>query len=202
MTQSEEAYAFEIERPQLERLYEVARGKGVVVTEDWDEPEGARFIGQFKGREVTLFPKYDSNLAMYFTLAHLYGHMVQLVQPGPFSPKAIALASYQGPPREMSARQIQAVYEHEWEAAAIGRALIDEAGSLDLRSDLHYARLFLADFHYLIHLLETGESGVQVFERFLRREPLPWAPVPADKRPLVDLTNARFAGQERVVIVV
>lgn len=197
-----ESDEFELPRARLDALYECARRFGVLVREDWNEPEGARFIGTFKGREVTLFPKYDRNFAMYFTLAHLYGHMVQLVCPAPYSPGAIALVSYDGPPRALSPREVQSVYEHELEAARIGRALIEAAGGLDAREDLQYARIFLADFHYLVHVLESGDAGVAPFERFLRREPLPWAPIPPDERPLFDLTHARFPASQATVLVV
>ena len=76
-----DAEAFEIQKGELDALVRLVARWGATVTEDWNEPEGARFIGVFEGRHITLFPKYDRHFAMYFTVAHLYGHMVQNTRP-------------------------------------------------------------------------------------------------------------------------
>jgi len=175
----------DIAKEQLDRLIEVARRWGVRVTEDWNEPEGARFIGTFKGRDITLFPKYDSNFALFFTVAHLYGHMVQLTRTTPGMKRSIELVYRRG--GALSEDEVQCIYDYEVEAAGIGRRLIAELGPLDPSTDARYSRMFLADFHYLIDTIEGGPGGPASFERFLRREPLPWRPIPADERPLVDL---------------
>jgi hypothetical protein len=179
--------SYEIPKEELDRLVAAAARWGVKVTYDWNEPEGARFIGTFTGREITLFPKYDSNFALFFTVAHLYGHMVQLTRTTEGMKRSIALVYRRAQP--LTEEEVQCVYDYEIEAASIGRRLIDELGAAAPAVDAEYSRMFFADFHYLIDTIEGGSGGPQTFERFLRREPVPWLRIAADPRPLVDLSK-------------
>ncbi len=191
--------SFEIARAELDALIATVKTFGARVEEVWDEPEGARFIGTFEGHVIRLFPKNDSHFALYFTLAHLYGHMVQLARPKtPEMERATHLvATARGP---LSARDVQAIYDHEVEAAQIGRALMNHVGPVSGALDGQYSRMFFADFHYLVNFVETKELGPATFERFLRREPVPWRLIEADPRPLVDL--AKFERLEGGAVVV
>jgi hypothetical protein len=185
---------FEIEKNQLDALIRRVTDHGVTVTEDWNEPQGARFIGTFEGTHITLYPKFDTQFALYFTVAHLYGHMVQMALQTVANENAGRVIGRTG---VLTHDEIQIVYEHEREAAAIGRKLMGEVTPL---IDRHYHRIFLADFHYLIHFIETGEKGVEVFDRFMRREPLPPDPIAADPRPLVDLPGQSQPLRKVIVI--
>lgn len=177
---------FEIERSALDRLVQTVERHGARVAESWDEPDGARFIGTFEGRDITLFPKNDSVFAMYFTVAHLYGHMVQLSAPTPQMEASIALVYRLG--TELAPQEVQLIYDYEVEAAAVGRRLMAESGDeIAPELDRQYSRMFLADFHYLIDHIESGAGGPESFARFLRREPVPWRLIEPDPRPLVDL---------------
>ena len=178
--------SYEIPRERLERLVEIAERWGARVGYDWNEPEGSRFIGTFTGREITLFPKYDSNFALFFTVAHLYGHMVQLTRPTAGMRRSIDLVYRRGQ-GALSEDEVQCIYGYEIEAAGIGRRLIDECGAFERAADAEYSRMFFADFHYLIDTIEGGPGGPVSFARFLRREPVPWQCIQADPRQLVDL---------------
>lgn len=179
---------YEVPRELVLRVCRAAERRGARVVEDHDEPEGGRFIGTISGRVITLFPKYDSNFAMLFTAAHLYGHLAQLVFPLTAEiERAMALVYAQ--PRVLAQDEVQCLFDYEWEAAAIGRALLAEALEVDPRMDAEYARMFFADFHYLVGFLETGEAGPAVFERYLRRQPRLAQPVPIDPRPLPDVSK-------------
>src|SRR5262245_58130351 len=170
----------DIAKKELDRLVEAAERWGVQVEYDWNEPEGARFIGTFKGREITLFPKYDSNFALFFTVAHLYGHMVQLTRTTEGMKRSIALVYRRA--QALTEDEVQCVYDYEVEAAGIGRRLMEELGPVPPAVDAEYSRMFFADFHYLIDTIEGGPGGPQTFERFLRREPIPWRRITADPR--------------------
>jgi len=189
---------FELDKSAVAQLINCAAEYGVTVGEDWNEPEGARFVGSFEGTHITLFPKYDTQLALYFTVAHLYGHMVQLALETPASQRVGTLIGVTG--RSFTHAEVQAIYDHEREAAAIGRTLMARAADVSRTVDLQYHRIFLADFHYLIHFLECGEKGVEAFERFMRREPLPADPITPDARPLVELRGQ--VGKHNKVLVV
>jgi hypothetical protein len=188
----------EVEKRDVAELIACAGRYGVTVSEDWNEPEGARFVGSFEGTHITLFPRFDTQLALYFTVAHLYGHMVQIALKTPASSRVGQLIAPNK--RPFSNEEVQIIYDHEREAAAIGRTLIAETSGISKNVDLQYHRIFLADFHYLIHFCETGEGGVDAFERFLRREPLPWDPIQPDPRPLVQL-QGRMEKRDKVVVV-
>ncbi len=175
----------EIARADVDRIIEAAKRWGATVSEDWNEPAGGRFIGTFDGHHITLFPKYDSNLAIYFTTAHLYGHMVQHALSTPAAQRAEALLA--APGKQFKTHEVQILYAHEQEAAAIGRTLMADAGPVSRELDGEYSRLFLADFHYLVNFYETTEAGPAAFERYWRREPVPYALIGPDPRPLVDL---------------
>jgi hypothetical protein len=189
---------YEIEKARLDAIIERVRALGVAVSESQDEPEGARFIGTFSGKHITLFPRFDSFFALYFTVAHLYGHMCQLAISALDVVAGVDIGVETG--RPLSHREIQSVYDYEYEAARIGARLIRELGHQEERFDREYARMFFADFHYLIAFMETGEQGTAAFTRYLRREPLPWTPIPPDERPLTDLTHRTISGPDVTVV--
>lgn len=198
---------YEIDAKPLQALIAKVSSLGVVVEENLVEPEGARFVGTFTGNLLTLFPKYDSNFALYFTVAHLYGHMVQIVRDSPRTKRANTILSVVLDPaiyksrRTFTNEEVQMIYDHELEAAAIGRTVMAEMGPVSAELDLQYARIFLADFHYLIHVLETGEAGPDSFARFLRREPIPWLPIPKDPAALVSVGHLKPEKGTTVVVV-
>jgi hypothetical protein len=188
----------DISRSDLDAIVEAVRAQGVTVTEDWNEPEGSRFIGTFEGTHITLFPKFDTNFALYFTVAHLYGHMVQIALKTPASVRVGALISTSG--RALTEDEVQTIYEHEREAAAIGRKLMASLGDYPADLDRLYHRIFLADFHYLIHFIETGEKGPDAFTRFLRREPIPHEAILPDPRPLFSLRGVNLSADKVTVV--
>jgi hypothetical protein len=178
---------FDITKEERDVLIRAVERRGAKVIEDWDEPEGARFIGLIDGSTITLFPKYDSHFAMYFTVAHLYGHLVQWKNPTEETKRAFALSIKQGEP--FRPEEVQALYDYELQAAAIGRKVIAECGPVSDLVDRQYARFFHADFHYLVNALETGAGGPELFDRYLRREPVPWRVIEPDPNPLLDVSG-------------
>jgi hypothetical protein len=178
---------FEITKERRDEIIRAVERHGATVLEDWNEPEGARFIGTIEKSTITLYPKYDSHFAMYFTVAHLYGHLVQWAAPTPETKRAFELSLQQGVP--FANAEVQALYDYELQAAAIGRRVMEECGPVPREVDRQYARIFHADFHYLVHVLETGQGGPELFDRFLRREPVPAALIAADPRPLIDVSG-------------
>lgn len=190
----------EVPEAHLRAVIAAAERRGARVVENLEEPAGGRFIGTIDGNTITLFPKYDSHFAMLFTVAHLYGHLAQLTRPpDPASTRAIELVYTRG--RAFTADEVQCIFDYEWEAAVIGRALVAEALPIDQLLEVEYARMFLADFHYLVNFLETGQGGTERFDFYLRREPRPHLPVPADTRPLPDVSSlAGTAGGDAIVV--
>jgi hypothetical protein len=189
---------YEIEKARLDAIVARVGTLGVTVTEDLNEPEGARFIGTFTGKQLTLFPKFDSNFSLYFTVAHLYGHMCQLAISALDVASGIDIGIETG--RPLTRDEVQSVYDYEFEAARIGQRLMADLGHMEDRFRREYARMFFADFHYLIHFMETGEQGPAPFSRFHRREPLPWTPIAPDERPLTDLRSADIGGPGATVV--
>ncbi len=189
---------YEIEKAGLDAIVARVRSLGVTVSEDFNEPEGARFVGTFAGKHLTLFPKFDSNFALYFTVAHLYGHMCQLAISALDVVSGIDIGIETG--RPLTRAEVQSVYDYEFEAARIGQRLMAELGHMEDRFRREYARMFFADFHYLINFMEIGEHGPDAFTRFLRREPLPWTPIAPNERPLTDLTRADIGGPGATVV--
>lgn len=165
-------------------LVAVVRKRGVKIIEDWNEPNGARFIGTFKGHDITLFPRNDSYFTLYFTVAHLYGHMCQLARPSSRSVVSLVATG-----KALTHEHIQQVFDHEFEAAEIGRKLMTETGPISAALDQAYARMFWADFHYLINFMETGAQGTEVFAHYLRLQPTSPQLIVADSRPLLDLAS-------------
>jgi hypothetical protein len=183
----------------LAGLRRTAESYGVAIVDDPTTTDSARYIGQLEGHTVTLFPRAAGAFAQWFTLAHLYGHMVQMAAGSPRVDRANALVRSLGV--ELSQGDVQLVYDHEREAAEIGRALIAAAEpALEPAIDLAYTRFFHADFRYLVNVIETAQSGPELFARYWKREPMPRALIAPDARPLVDLRLARVSNE--VVIVV
>jgi hypothetical protein len=189
---------YETEKSRLDAIIARVRSLGATISEDLNEPEGARFIGTFVGKHITLFPRFDSNFALYFTVAHLYGHMCQEAISQLNVASGVDIGIEAG--RPLTSVEIQSVYDYEFEAARIGERLMVDLGHQEDRFRREYARMFFADFHYLIHFMETGEQGPAAFTRYLRREPLPWTPITPDERPLFDLSRTTLSGPGATVV--
>ncbi len=171
---------------------------GVKVVDDYSTPDHARFVGLFEKLTITLFPLAAPPFARWFTIAHLYGHMAQLVNKTARVQRANALVVHIG---ELAPDDVQLIYDHEREAAEIGRALVDHVDmALSPAMDLAYNRFFHADFHYLVNAIETGERGSAVFARFWKREPIPREVIRADVRPLLNLKTIPVL-EDRIVVI-
>lgn len=172
---------------------------GVDVKEDYSTPSHARFIGIFEAHTIIIYPNLAPPFAIWFTLAHLFGHMTQLVDETPRVDKANALVLSTG--KILLPEDVQLIYDHEREAAEIGRRLIaDVENPLSTEMDIAYTRFFHADFRYLINFIETGEQGVDAFARYWRHEPDPRELITADSRGLLDMKQVPVI-QERIVVV-
>ncbi len=184
---------------KLSRLRLYVERLGVTVLDDVAPSDQARFIGLFEGTTITLFPQSTSPFALWFTVAHLFGHMTQLTDTNQRVERANALVLRRG--ETLSSSDVQLIYDHEYEAAEIGRALVGEVEpDLPVEIDVAYTRFFLADFRYLINAIETGESGPEAFQRFWRREPVPRDLIKADTRPLLNMHNVPLATESIVII--
>lgn len=172
---------------------------GVNIDENFSAPDHARFIGIFEAHTIILYPRLAPPFALWFTVAHLFGHMTQLVNETPRVERANELVLSTG--KVLAPEDVQLIYDHEREAAEIGRALIaDVETALSPELDTAYTRFFHADFRYLINFIETGAAGVQVFERYWRHEPNPRELITADARKLLDMKDFP-ASDERIVVV-
>lgn len=172
---------------------------GVEVEDDFSEPDHARFIGIFEGDEITLYPKVAAPFACWFTVAHLYGHMCQLLNKTPRVERSNYLVLQLG--KTLLPEDVQLIYDHEREAAEIGRKLIAEVEpDLSIEMDTAYCRFFHADFHYLINVIETAQSGESLFELYWKREPVPREFIKPDPRPLIDFKS--FAPSTDKIVVI
>jgi hypothetical protein len=184
---------------KLTRLRLYVERLGVTTLNAVPPSDQARFIGLFEGHTITLFPQSAAPFALWFTVAHLFGHMTQLAGMNERVKRANALVLRRG--QVLASSDVQLIYDHEHEAAEIGRTLVDEVEpDLPVEIDVAYTRFFLADFRYLINAIETGESGPQVFQRFWRREPIPRNLIKPDVRPLLDMHNIPPATESVIVI--
>jgi hypothetical protein len=186
-------------RESFYRLCGRAEELGVNIDEDFSAPNHARFIGIFEGRTIILYPRVAPLFALWFTVAHLYGHMTQLLNETPRVERANELVLSAG--KILTPEDVQLIYDHEREAAEIGRRLI--AGvepELSPEMDAAYTRFFHADFRYLINFIETGAAGVEVFERYWRHEPNPGELITADSRELSNMKNFPVSDEKIVVV--
>lgn len=184
---------------KLDRIRSFVEKRGVRVVNAIAPSDLARFIGLFEGHTITLFPDSAPPFALWFTVAHLFGHMTQMAAMNNRVKRSNALVLKRG--EELASSDIQLIYDHEFEAAEIGRALVSEVESeLPAECDVAYTRFFLADFRYLINAIETGESGPEVFARFWRREPVPRNLIKPDGRPLLDMNNVPTTTESIVVV--
>jgi hypothetical protein len=183
----------------LANLRTYAEALGVRVTDDYAIPDHARFVGLFENHTITLYPLSAPPFACWFTIAHLYGHMTQLVNKTPRVDKANALVLRIG--ETLTHNDVQLIYDHEREAAEIGRTLVAGVEQrLSPEMDVAYSRFFHADFRYLINAIETGERGPAVFARFWRREPIPRELIKPDERPLLDMWKVQ-PSTERIIVI-
>lgn len=183
----------------LERLRARVEEFGVEVVDNLSGIDHARFVGIFEARTITLYPNIAPTFALWFTVAHLFGHMTQLSNETPRVERANELVLRVK--QTLAADDVQLIYDHEREAAEIGRALIaDVETKLPTDMELAYSRFFHADFRYLINYIETGEQGVEMFAHYWRREPIPREPIAPDSRELVEISK-NLDSTDRIVVV-
>src|SRR4029079_16976102 len=109
---------------KLTRLCQYVERLGVTTVDAVPPSDHARFIGVFEGHTITLFPQSALPFALWFTVAHLFGHMTQMAGINERVKRANALVLRRG--QELFASDVQLIYDHEYEAAEIGRALVGE----------------------------------------------------------------------------
>ena len=172
---------------------------GIQVVDNFSDSDHARFVGIFENRTITLYPNLAPPFALWFTVAHLFGHMTQMSVENPRVARANELVLRVK--HTLAADDVQLIYDHEREAAEIGRALIaDVEDDLPFAMDIAYNRFFHADFRYLINFIETGEQGVEVFARHWRREPIPRDLIRPDSRELLEISEIPNS-TKRIVVV-
>lgn len=172
---------------------------GVNVVDDFSSPNHARFVGIFDDNTITLYPNSAPSFARWFTIAHLYGHMIQLLNETPRVERANSLVLRLG--ETLLPDDVQLIYDHEREAAEIGRKLVAVANpNLSLEMDKAYNRFFHTDFRYLINVIETAESGTDLFAVYWKREPIPRELIEPDSRPLVDMKQMPISDDSIIVI--
>ncbi len=172
---------------------------GVEVEDDFSVPDHARFIGIFEGDKITLYPKVALPFACWFTVAHLYGHMTQLLNKTPRVNRSNYLVLQLG--NTLAPEDVQIIYDHEREAAEIGRKLIATVEpDLSPEMDAAYCRFFHADFHYLINVIETANSGEDLFALYWKREPVSRNFIEPDARPLVDF-NITEPSDDKIIVI-
>jgi len=183
----------------LARLRAYVGTLGVHVIDDFAAPDHARFVGLFEGHTITLYPNAAPPFARWFTVAHLYGHMTQMANKTPRVDRANALVLRIG--ESLAPSDVQLIYDHEREAAEIGRTLLAvEELKPSMEMDLGYSRFFHADFRYLINALETAERGPEVFARYWKREPIPRDLINPDARALLNMGEVP-APADRIVVI-
>lgn len=172
---------------------------GVETVDNYTDSDHARFVGIFEKRTITIYPNLAPTFAQWFTVAHLFGHITQATAANPRAARANELVLRVK--HTLAADDVQLIYDHEREAAEIGRRLIAEVEpALPAELDTAYNRFFHADFRYLINFIETGEQGVQVFARFWRREPQPRDLIAPDARRLLKISDLP-PSTNRIVVV-
>ena len=72
--------------------------------------------------------------------------------------------------------------------------------NISLELDQAYCRFFHADFRYLINVIETAQSGTELFALYWKREPVPRELIMPDARPLVDMKNMPILDDDIIVI--
>ena len=95
---------------------------GVRVVDNLFDSDHARFVGIFENRTITLYPNLAPPFALWFTVAHLFGHMTQMSVEHPRVARANELVLRVK--HTLAADDVQLIYDHEREAAEIGRRLI------------------------------------------------------------------------------
>ena len=179
-------------RAQVEKL-------GVKVVDNYSDFDHARFVGIFENHIITVYPNLAPPFALWFTVAHLFGHITQMANKNPRVARANELVlrvKY-----TLAAEDVQLIYDHEREAAEIGRALLAAAETdLAAEMDAAYSRFFHADFRYLINFIETGEQGAAMFARYWRREPQPKELIAPDSRPLLNISEVG-SSDDRIIVV-
>ncbi len=188
-------------------LVEAAERIGVVVEFAKAPKEAGRHLGTLDADTVVLYEE-NGFLPLWFTLAHLVGHLVQRSRPTPQMYRAIEVVNPYRTPAPMTEEEVALLLSHELEAAELGLALIlpteDAAAQIEsplTESDLnYYSRMFWADYHYLCHFIETGEGGAAVFDRFFDAETSFERLSP--RYELVDLREFPPAPEARKVVVV
>jgi hypothetical protein len=188
----------------LESLIQVARQQGAKV--NWRDPpmDTSRHLGTMEKNEILLY-RGAGVFESWFTLAHLFGHLVQRITPTQDFLRAVKLVSYAKNPRPLTQEEKNLLWDHEYEAAQRGIGLIRMGGALNgvgvpWAYQCAYTRMFVADYEYLLNFIQTGEVGPQVFEKFYAKTVLPKDPMPA-LYPIPDFSVTPPVYEDSILVV-
>jgi hypothetical protein len=154
-----------------------------------------------EGVEIVLYRGRPSH-ETWFTLAHLFGHLVQRTMPSPEQTASIQLIVPERVGIPLTSTEERMVHAYEYEAARLGRGLMDETfGGQDSTRRALYARLWTADYRYLVQFVATGRSGAEEFQKYFDAA----IDAPREILPLSSRVNFRHAPltekSPRVVVV-
>lgn len=161
----------------LQDAIKTAENLGATVSWKDIPEEPGRYFGILAGHSVILYTG-NSEAETIFTLAHLFGHLQQRARPTPDMYRAIGIVSPARGIGPLSDDDRELMFTHEFEAASLGLAMLDRAGTLTPEQYQHYVRMFWTDFHYLENYVETGVGGPVAFQKQWDQEvcTLPIAP--------------------------
>jgi len=150
-----------VDRRKLEEkmLYELRmnlKSKGIDVLLVNKIGEGSD-IAELKNKKIKINKNSRDKLSILFTMAHLYGHLVQFNSSGYYQ----RLTKRVKPPfpLKFSDGFKQKFKEYEMEAMRIGKGLMLESFDLDYETDIKYYIFMETDFKHYWNYVTTGKKG-------------------------------------------
>lgn len=181
---------------KLDSLIHYLETVGVTVSLSREEAKEVT-IAQLRNQHIVINTRNRDGLNCLFTVAHLFGHLVQNLNYDRYSHLTSRVEGAK--PVVVDDAFRVAFYEYEVEAFRIGKGLMQACFEADRELDSKYTLFMETDFAHFWHFITTGERGdAATFNEILEEAYLAW---PSNERFLSPLPHPKPIRLERPVLV-
>jgi len=154
-------------------------------------------IAQLRNQRIVVNTRARDGLSCIFTIAHLFGHLVQRLSYEKYAHLIIRV----GAPKPISVDKHfrRAFYQYEVGAFQLGKGLLLACFEMPCEMDSKYTLFMQTDFAHFWHYITTGERGdIATFNDMLARAFLEWE---GNKEVLSPLPHPRPIRIERPAMI-
>lgn len=151
-------------------------------------------IAQLQNKKISINTGARDTLSTVFTIAHLYGHLVQYTNYNKYAHLIEAVSKDK--PLRLDEEFKKQFYQYEREAFRIGKGLMLQASNMTKEIDSKYFIFMNTDFNHFWSYITTGKKGdIETFNQMLKENYKHWKSQRRSLKPIISLRSIRLTKQ-------